>query len=88
MPKKKEQHQNQVMQKIKQWGLPVFTGVTLVSIIGNMFCGIVTGKYEYKDNSRGIIKDRHGNYMVVNKDLNNCHILASLFGENTLLFKN
>jgi cell division protein FtsI (penicillin-binding protein 3) len=76
MPKKKEQHQNQVMQKIKQWGLPVFTGVTLVSIIGNMFCGIVTGKYEYKDNSRGIIKDRHGNYMVVNKDLNNCHILV------------
>ena len=74
-PTKKEK-QNKTTKMIVQWGIPIFTGVTLVSIIGNMFCGIVTGKYEYKDNSRGIIKDRHGNYMVVNKDLNNCHILV------------
>lgn len=75
-PTKKEK-QNNTTKKIVQWGIPIFTGVTLVSIIGNMFCGIVTGKYEYNDGKRGVIEDRHGNSLVVNKDLSNCHILAT-----------
>lgn len=52
-----------------------FVVIALVSLVGNMFYGIIRGDCSHNYGARGIIKDRHGNWLVAKHDTTSCAVM-------------